>query len=424
MAEKSGYTRQPEAVAMNPEFNPQNKPPRDETPLVFKFDYDPFELRLSQPTVEELEVWLTTSLAVLISRDLVVHLMDCARNQTPIDVGSLTEASDTSNVLIEERRWLSCNDSEVAEDRDIVISRPAKDSSDVNEKPEGDIAVAEESSAPSREPLVLELISPKVGRLDAVLTFKNEDLSTSLNDVNRRWEIFEELIFKQGSPPPLYDLGENVRADDFNPQEPVFICGQVDIAAHPVPSQVSNTYYDPDEAGVSDDGDDDKNDGLLESPQQGSDSAQRHQEKKMPAPGEPLAISDTSAETISRIATLSGCTLPLEHCKEILDQARGTATLGTNFMSRLPRDIKERLSVHTRTCHVLDGDYACSAYIQIEYSSRRDDIAFSISLRPTTFNSEGVATRVEASFDWCTTNETATKNWAQILKSAGYQGQR
>jgi hypothetical protein len=401
---------------MNPEFKPQKKPQGEEPRLIFKFDYDPVDLKLSEPTVEELEVWLTTSLAVFISGDLVEHLMDCARSQTPIDVGTLTEASERSNVAIEERRWLSCKDSEVTEGRVIVISRPVEDSSDIDTEPTGDLAVAEETGAPSREPLTLELISPSVGRLDAVVTFKNEDLSTSVNDVNRRWEIFDELISKQGYNPPPYDLGAHVRVDDFNPQEPVFTCGMVDIAAHPVPPQVSDTYYDPDEEGVADN---DEDDGLLQSLQQRSDSAQKEQEKALPSPGEPLAIFNASAETIYRIATLSGCALPLECCTKILEQARGTATLGTHDMSPLPSDIKDRLSVHTRTCHILDGDYACSSRVHVDYGDGADDSAFRIVLRPTTFNSEGVATRVEAYFDWCPTNEAAIRNWAQILKFAG-----
>lgn len=415
---------------MNPESDPKNTPQPDTDPLVFKYDFEPSEFKLREPSIDDLEHWLATHLAVLVGRDLVEHLMDCVRHGKTLDTAPLAEAASTSTISLEVRRWFSCEEEGVIEDRAIVITRPLDPPVPFGREEERDTLEADQRDSPARELLALHLFSPAPNKLEALLTFKDEALSITANQVNQRWRIFNELVVAQGYPALGFDLAENARGENFNLKEPIFMCGMIDIAAYPVPSEVSLTY---DETEGKETSSRQSIRSRLEDPfgtttTSNAASAEEDQDDDIPEghappqPTEPLTLRNPNPEALSIISTLSGLALSPTCLDELLQHARGIKLLDGKFVAELLTGLKNVLSLQTRTRHVLNGSYEQRSSVAIENSPELDQGTFALELRPMTINSEGVATTVEARINWQDQDPTATQNWGEILRAAGFKG--
>jgi hypothetical protein len=382
-------------------MDPQNKPnsnngPKDDQ-LFFKFDFDPCEIIIQAPTIDEVEHWLASHLKVLLHRDVLDHLIECLSSGSPLDSNLLSEHSERSIVAIEERCYFSWEDDELVEQRHVIISRPIGSAQDDASQFEDQDTIDEiPPDFNPREPLALRLEHSAQGRLEVALFFQSETPSTTINQLNERWKIFDDLAVAESYGPFNWDLSCHAQHENFDAANPLFHCGMLDVTAHPVPISVPLEMEIPDV-------DNDK---------------PSHPEVR--TPDQPLVLGNPTPEMVSTIASLSGFPLSVDCARYLLRQAQGSTEISERFFYTLDPKLQNHINIHTRAQHILDGEHQLRCSSHIDYSSPTTPIALSLEFRPWLINSDNSARAIEVCFHWLPPHELAQQNWKAILQAAGF----
>jgi hypothetical protein len=399
--------------------------------LMLKWEHDPSELILLDPPPSKLLFCLSQVAASLhpSSVEMIEHAL---KSDLPLDVETLSRGTDYSRAVLEERTTLRVNEKQPEYTRAVVISRLRP--------PEGPMS---EHNDEDHRDLALHITQSVPGKIEAILTWEQEDLSTNLNMLRERWERFDKLFKDMGLPPPPIDIGPFAQDPSGQDPSPMFDYENTTLAAYVTPADVILTYDDSAEsqrAHADNDADDDddgftsagdefdderESDSNLAEHDETSTDEEEGETPHLGAPTDELIIINPSAAQLAKIAKLSGMPAKVSVIEHVMSATRAGEDLTPENFSKLSPGDYSQLVISAKRTFELAGGLRRGHSMTIGDSTERDGVGFSITL--TNVDQTGVQQNspLKAVLKWeMFAIDAHVKNWETILKIAGGNGAR
>ena len=392
--------------------------PNPETQFMYKGEHDPSELILLDPPQDKLNFCLS-QVEVSLHPTVLEMIEQCLTNDLPLDVAILSETAETSRALVEERVTLRVEEGQPTYIRAVVISKLL---------PPDEIEL--EYFDEDHRDLALHITKSITGKIEAILTWEDESLSTDLNMLRERWERVDKLYTDLGLPVLPFDLGPLAHDPSGQDPDPLFDYKGTTLAAYPTPPEVILTYHensptdeketwkpispleDGDSAGIYVDEDDQDIDD--EAPSTSNDR------KLTPEPGEELTIINPTAIQLSKIANLSGMPAsPSLMRKLILAVQKSQEITPQNFAS-ISAEEYENVAISSRKTFQLGGGLSRQSVISVEDIRDHDGVGFTINLTHSAGSTSHKKASLQAVLNWAIFSvEAHVENWDRILQIAG-----
>lgn len=402
--------------------------------LMVKVEHDPSELIMLDPAPSRI-LFCLSQVAASLHPEAVEMIERSLKTGMPLDVETLSRASESARAIVEERTTLRVEQGEPQHTRAVVVSRLRP--------PEGPMS---EHNDEDHRDLSLHLTQSIAGKIEAILTWESEDLSTDLNMLRERWERFDKLYEEMGLPPLPFDLGPLAHDPSGEDPDPLFDHEGTTVAAYITPPDVILNYRAPanshdDEDEVSEfaredgetefTGDDDGFDAqssdadVLDYPGVSRERETSEHRDPTPEPGDQLTIINPTAAQLAKIARLSGTPARREVLERIMEATRLGEEIDTRTLSSLSTNDYKELVISAKRRFELAGGLQRTRSVTIGDARDRDGIGFSITLSNVDQTGAAKNSPLKALLTWELFDIDAhVRNWESILKIAGGTGPR
>lgn len=394
--------------------------PNPEAQFMYKGEHDPSELILLDPPQDKLNFCLS-QVEVSLHPTVLQMIEHSLTNDLPLDVAILSETAETSRALVEERVTLRVEEGQPTYIRAVVISKLL---------PPDEIEL--EYFDEDHRDLALHITKSITGKIEAILTWEDESLSTDLNMLRERWERVDKLYTDLGLPVLPFDLGPLAHDPSGQVPDPLFDYKGTTLAAYPTPPEVILTYHensptdereswgpispleDGDPAGIYADEDDEDLDDDDETPSTSNDR------KLTPEPGEELTITNPTAIQLSKIANLSGMPASPSLMRKLILAIQNNQEVAPQNFGSLPVEEYENVAISSRKTFQLGGGLSRISKISVEDIRDHDGVGFTINLTHSAGSTSHKKASLQAVLNWAIFSvEAHVENWDRILRLAG-----
>jgi hypothetical protein len=379
---------------------------------MYKGEHDPSELILLDPPQDKLDFCLS-QVDTSLHPSVLEMIENSLKNELPLDVAILSQSAETSRALIEERVTLRIEEGQPRYIRAVVISKLRP--------PDG---LELEHFDEDHRDLALHISKSVTGKIEAILTWDDGNLSTDLTMLRERWERVDKLYTDLGLPVLPFDLGPLAHDPSGQDPDPLFDFKGTTLAAYLTPPEVILTYHEnsnptDEELSLPEDGDPASLFEDEEDEDEGTPSMS-HRGALKPEPGEELTIMNPTATQLSKIANLSGLPASPALMKKLLDATlNGQDLTPQNFESLSVRDY-ENVAISSRKTFQLAGSLSRRTMISVEDIRDNEGVGFTLNLTHSAGVNSNKKASLQAVLNWTIFSLDAhVENWDRILRIAG-----
>lgn len=411
---------------------PNNTPESDFDggPLILKFEQDPRDITIINPTPEQLATALTHINAAL-HPEVLEMAEEAVRQDTPLNEKRVFLAAEVNRAHIEElvtTGWTTGNPEPI---REIRIKRLPPQSEQEEEAREDEIDFQ-----------LLLRKTPK-GEVEASLTWEVDDMAYNLNELRDRWSRVDTVCKSWGGDIFPWDLSQltiTPPSDEY--RDTHYTHKGLRIGAYPAPADVILDYNDgqtpqrdlDDEdsfrSDPNEDADDERSEFALSSDddEQGRSSADRDDDQDdspnksgnfVEPEGHDIVIREPSAAQLARIARLSKLAINREAFEQAISALRSDLEVESRAFASTNADVLENIYFQSKRSYSLKGHLVQERTLAFHDANEENPVAFSIELTSRKNEKAGAPRVVDAWLHWeMLSSDAEVANWQQILAIA------
>ena len=408
---------------------PHNSPEDDfgGDPLIFKFDQDPRDITIINPTTEQLETALS-HLKVALHSSVIDMAATAVRNETPLNRSILSLAAESSRTCVEERWTTGWPNGEPEPVREIRIKRLPPQSKQ------------EEMVREDEVDFQLLLKKTPKGEVEASLTWDIDDMAYNLNELRARWERVDNVCRSWGTDPLPWDLSTlTITPPDGEFKDTHYTHKGLRVGAYPAPDEVILDYVDEhspkrdltDEDSFRPDTDEEEdndsqfgiptsakeNDTFAEDADTADLIGKQASNEFVEPEGHDLVIQEPTANQLARISTLSKLAINKETFELAIAALRADSEVEGRAFAATNGEVLKGLYFQSSRSFSLQGDLVEERTLSFHDADEESPVAFSIELTSRKSEGPGAPRIVDAWCHWETLSSDAkVAHWEQIVR--------
>ena len=409
-------------------YNTPHPSPEDDfsgPSLIFKFDQDPRDITIINPTPDQLETALS-HLRVSLHASVLEMVESAVREDTPLNRGILSMAAECSRTHVEERRTTGWTKGQPEATREIIIERLPPQS--------------EQEELAREEEIAFKLILKKTahGEVEASLTWDIDDMAANLNELRKRWERVDDVCKSWGGAPLPWDLSTlTITPPGAEYRDTHYTHKGLRVGAYPASDEVILDYSDgqtpargfddTDQLRLDRDEQDDGHEFELgaDSYEDSTASVSSHKQlenydahsKEFVEPeGHDILIAEPTAIQLARISRLSNHAISKETFERVLGALRSNTEVDGSAFAATKSDVLENMYFQSKRTYSLKGNLIEERSVAFHDATEENPVAFSIELTSRKKESVGTPEVVEALLHWeLLSSDAEVAHWKQIL---------
>lgn len=413
-------------------YNTPSNTPGDDfggDPLIFKFDQDPRDITIINPTSDQLQTALTHVHVNLHAT--VLEMAEAAiRQGSPLNDTFLFAAAECSRACVEEILTTGWKNGTPEPIREVRIKRLPPQS--------------EQEEIAREEQIDFQLLLRKTskGEVEASLSWDIDDMACNLNELRARWNRVDDVCTSWGRDPLPWDLSTlTITPPDAEYRDTHYSHKGLRVGAYPAPDEVILDYTDEQKPQRDLDDEDSFSPGANEEDDERSEFASPTEDegqdtisagsggKKGTATneagnieepeGHDISIREPSAGQLARIARLSNLAINQDAFELAIAALRSDSEVESRAFASTKAEVLENIYFQSKRSYSLKGNLVEERTLAFHDANDESPVAFSIELTSRKNDTAGSPRVVDAWLHWeVLSSDAAVANWRQIVAIA------